>query len=611
MAEDKKIQFSAQDNVSGTVSKIYSTITDKVKAMTASQREQNKLYEQEIKLLQQKQKLLEASSKSIVSDLQKQRDIAGPGLIKSQFNQEINKERATFTGQSKENVQVIKLLTDLVAATKRNTSLTEKTERETEKDNNVRARYEDRRLAKKEALANPKLIRSKFAQTQEEGYGNMSGEEIERLHYQRGVVGNQNDPSTFRTIVGAVMTTAAIKDIMGGVKTMISSPTGTQGLTSIASGVGSGMMGMGIASGNPFLAGGGALIDLASSLFGGSTEAKYALRPGFNRMNARAGGGIGIGGNTDLGYTSLQAQGLQEGLLGASGSSNNLDKLTNQAQVLQRGLDFSETTLMQIAKAMRVVGSSNDLISVTSQVLKANPDLIKNRVLLESIVQTQTALTSSIAQSTESANVGAIGGAIGGLRAAGGNFARNPDYLATVANSINNSLTNPSNDFQKSRQLGVLSSMSPGASYFELLKMRERGTGQTGYLTNVMKQLQRETGGGENFALSAMQNFGLQAGTAEKLTKLFERNPNAFSGFQGNISEKTIQDLVSPANAAKYTPENEQIKARADEAALLGVGSNLAGVANKLLSAFTANTESSNTLTKAIEAKYENGKSNQ
>src|ERR1035437_8968867 len=100
MADEKKISFGATDNVSPTVNKVYDGIIGKVKQMTSQQKEQVSLLEKEIKLLQQKYALQEKSNQSVIKAYQKERDAAGPGLIKQQFNQQINSERASMGAKS-------------------------------------------------------------------------------------------------------------------------------------------------------------------------------------------------------------------------------------------------------------------------------------------------------------------------------------------------------------------------------------------------------------------------------------------------------------------------------------------------------------------------------
>jgi hypothetical protein len=607
MSDEKKIVFSADDKVSGKAKQIFTGILNDAQKYTTSIKEQNSFIQQQIKLLEKKAQAEKQAGEGILKRTQQTLSRTAPGL---EQQQELSKYRAyqtQYKTESKNNEQILGVLKQLLNESKKENNTTERTEKEQEREDERKAKYELQRRWRVEAKSDKEAVRDRISKAEEEGYGTMDSVDIEKLHYQKNILGKEKpDESTFRTIVGAMMTTAAISTVMGGVKQFIASPTGTQGLANITSGVGQGVMGMGIKSGNAYVAAAGGVIDLLSSLLGGSVEARHALQPGYNRMGAKSGGNIGIGGNVELGYTSLQAQQLQEGLLNAGGSAANVETNTGQAQTLQRGLGLDQSVLIQAVMAARTIGSSTDLVSIVSKVLKYNPDLVKDQTKTQEILQGQLILTNQLAQQTEKVNQGQVAGVFGALRSVGGSFLNNPELMARNAASINQSLANPTTDYQRARSFGVLSKMSPGSSYLQLLEAQEKGISQQGYLGSYAKQLLKETGGGDNFALSLKQNLGLSSySTAELFAKDFQAHPEKYTSFKG--SEADIAKMVGVDRAKQYTPEQEQIKARTDEQALTGAMGNLAGQFNKLTSVVQANTVSTNNLEKAISSKYENG----
>jgi hypothetical protein len=196
-------------------------------------------------------------------------------------------------------------------------------------------------------------------------------------------------------------------------------------------------------------------------------------------------------------------------------------------------------------------------------------------------------MINTIAQNTENVNAKQVNNVMGALRGIGGTFA-DPNLGLKNMNSINTALTNPSNDYQKARSFGVLASMNPGGSYFQTLEAQEQGISKKGYLSGVLKQLKSETGGGENFALSAMQNFGLGAGTSRKLTEAYSKNPSMFSNFTGQMDDASINKFLGGGRSESLVTDREKDKTKAEEADRLGIA---AGLIEKAGQSFTAATK--------------------
>lgn len=544
-ADEKKIIFSGQDNVSSKVNQIYQGLLGNAKKQTESLREQNTLIEKQIRLLEQKNKVEQKEGNKVLQEQTLLYKAASTPSERSKYEGRVGRVKEELETSSK----VVDALKELVNLQKRETSTAERSEKELVKENQRKAKYEDLRLARAEAKSDPKGIRRKFAKAEAEGYGDMSSQEIERLHYQKSVVDKKGEESNFKSTLKALLVNDLIQGLGKTILNATTATTGEQGFNSLLAGI-------------PFI---------GNALSSGSTRAfeeQSAVGIGLNKLKAMSGNmDIDKAGNTELGFSSKETIGLQTGLMSAAGRSSGLSSNVSQAQNLQKGLGLSQETLVQIVRDARTIRSAADMTQIVSQVIKANPELVKDQTKLAEVLQMQSSLVNQLATQTENVNQGKVSSIIGALRSVGGSFG-DPTLGMKNISSINQSLTNPSNDFQKARSFGILSGLKPGASFFELLEMQEKGISQKGLLGGTLKQLQRETGGGENFALSTMTNLGLGASTSRKLTEAFAKNPKMFDSFTGPVTDTSIEEILSGGRAKELTSKRDVQAAQISDAFL-------------------------------------------
>lgn len=561
MADEKKVIFTGVDNVTAKANQIYSGILAAAQKQTTTIKEQNNFISQQLKLLEQKQKLESKSNSDSLEDLKKRKEALPPGMERYRAEQAVRTKGQELGKKETEDSKIVALLKELVATQKKDTSIAEKIERETIKENQRKAKYEDLRGARTEARANPKLIRQRYAAAEAGGYEGMSASQVERLQYQNKVIGDdKTKSSTFKDMFLALMANDAVRNVSHAI---VSSPTGEQAINSLLGAI-------------PFVGG----------LFGGASkrtfEEQVAVGIGNKRLGAMSGRDIANGGNTALGFSSRESLGLQEGLMLAAGSSGKLGANTGSAQSLMKGMGLSEQALVQIVKDVRTTRSDADMVGIVSRVLKVNPDLKDDQTKTAEILSNLSSATNTIASRTENLDQGKLIDVMGRLRSVGGTFADPSLGLRNVMN-MDQSLSNPSSDFQRARSFSVLNQMNPGASYLQTMIMQEKGLGQQGFLSNMLKQLKRETGGGENFALSIMNNLGLGAGTSNKLAQAFSKNPKLLDSFTGTMNEDKINEIISGKRAEEHTAKRDREAAEASEAFLKGGGAGVNNMINQTL----------------------------
>ncbi len=203
-------------------------------------------------------------------------------------------------------------------------------------------------------------------------------------------------------------------------------------------------------------------------------------------------------------------------------------------------------------------------MQIASDVLAANPELRRDQTKFAEILQQTSQLTNQLAGQSENVDPRKSAGIVGALRSIGGSFS-DSNLGQQRMMSINNSLTSPGTDYQKSRAFGVLSGINPGASYFQLGEMQEKGIGQKGYLSGILKQFERESGGGENMMMMSKQNLGLGNSTSRKLVEAYQKNPKIFDDFSGT-NEDLEKTLGLSGRAESNTSKRDREKAEIDNA---------------------------------------------
>lgn len=572
MADEKKIVFSGQDNgASQTASKIYNTILSNAKKYTETLKEQTTYINAQIKALEKKAKLESSQANKNLNETNELWLHANP------------RDKDRYSGRAQEirkglddSKAVLDMLKNIYQEERRHTSAAEKAE----KINNSQSLSSEQRhqamksLARQEVRENKEGVRKKIISAEKSDYADLDPQSAEKLMYQKSLIGgkqegSKGDNNVFAAIVGANI----IQQIANALQTAGGAKTGEQGLNSLVSAI-------------PYVGG------LASTVLERNREEQQNTGLSQYKLQAVTGSkftGSDIPDHSDFGYSKRADFSILGNLIAASGTTKGYGKNLEQARVLDRGLGLSTETITQIVKDIRTTRSSADITQIASDVLRANPELRKEQTKFTEILSQTSQLTNQLASQGENVNIRDSAGIVGSLRSIGGSFA-DPILGPQRMMSINSSLTNPGSEFQKARSFGVLSKLNPGASYFQLLEAQEKGIGQKGYLSGILKQFSKEGGNEENTALQVMTNLGIPASTARKLVQEYRKNPKKFDSFTGGKND--IDRILGLTDRAKENTSNgDKSEARTDNAYLIsslnGLGQAVKETAKALTNAGT------------------------
>lgn len=545
---EKKVIFSGIDSgASSTAHKIYSGIIADAQKYTNTIKEQNSYIKEQIKALEKKADVEAANLRLATNSLIKANKLA-PGL--EQQNARINAKRSINESKINfdEDIKALELLRGIYNESRKQTTASEKAEKSQQKKSiTSEEQYSAMKsLARQEVKENLSGVKSKIKLAEKNDYSGLDPRTAEKLMYQKQIVGeDKKSSSTFGAVFAGTLAAGIVQQVASAMSKIVGATSGEQAVNSLLGSI-------------PIL--GGAIGGGADRTF----QEQLAIQTKELELTGRTGKSIkGLSNKSNIGFSTRESLSTTEGLITASGKSSGADSTSN-ALTLQRGLGLSPETISQILRDIRITRSSADIMQIVSDVLKANPELRKDQTKFSEILQQTSQLTSQLASQSENVDPRKNAGLVGALRSIGGSFADNvlgPQRMM----SINSSLTSPGTEFQKARSFGVLSGQNPGMSYFQMLEAQEKGIGSKGYLGGTLKQLRRETGGGENFMLSAMQNLNLPASTSRKLVAAFERNPKMFDSFSGG-SEDIEKVLGLSKRAETVTSTRDKQKAEIDNA---------------------------------------------
>lgn len=275
-----------------------------------------------------------------------------------------------------------------------------------------------------------------------------------------------------------------------------------------------------------------------------------------------------IGSNTKFGLSGAENQELALQVARAGGNARDLKRRTNDITGLSFGFNLDQSTLFEQEKLSRVTGGSGGqnvatlINALTARGLTAGNDFSQ----LEELLQIQNQLTQTLIQTSSTANQKQISNFLGNLQSLGGQF-NDPQVAGRVAGQINQSLTNPQTDFQRSLNLSALASTKgmQGASLFELLEAQEQGINNEGFLGARLGQLQDLFGGGDAFKLAIKESFGLNFKDAGKIAEGFQSDPDIFS--RQTEDSESLRQLIS--GQQKRAPEGRLVATQTETAAMI------------------------------------------
>jgi hypothetical protein len=547
MSTDKKVVFSAQDNVSQKASQMYNNILANARKYTDTLKEQTNYINQQLKALEKKAQLEAKTGGGI---LQEQEQLFRSARSKGEQDKYRSRIDETKRGIS-ESGAVVEALRGLLAEAKKQSSITEKAEKEqTKKIRQAQDQYQAKKsLWSQEVRYDKKGVKSRVSAAEKEGYDGMDPQQAEKLMYQKTLLGNgggEKEKGIFGQVFAGTLAAGIVQKIASAMGTIISAKSGEEGINSLLGSV-------------PLI--GGVLGSGSQKTF----EEQYGIQTGMNKLRGMTGNmGMKIGGNNELGYSTRENVEAAGGFISAAGNKGGYEKYGSQARTLERGLGLDTQTITQIVKDVRTSRSTADITQIASDIIRANPELRKDQTKFAEILNQTSQLTNQLASQTENVNQTQNAGVVGALRSIGGSFS-DPVLGGKNMMSINQALTSPGNDFQKARSLSVLSSIKPGASYFQTLEAQEKGLGQKGYLEGTLKQLEKETGGGENLMLAVQQNLGLNYSTARKVVEARAKNPSMFTDFAGGPDD-IVKKLGLTDKAKELTSSRDKQSAEISDA---------------------------------------------
>lgn len=158
-----------------------------------------------------------------------------------------------------------------------------------------------------------------------------------------------------------------------------------------------------------------------------------------------------------------------------------------------------------------------------SQTIAAMPELQIDSTRLEEVLNLQAELIKENSNAIEKANRGDITDIVSRFSSIDSEFFRDPQRLAPIITTINQSLKSPQNDFQKAESFYNLSQLKPDASYFEIQEMQEKGLSQEGILDQFLKTKEQQVGGGENLMIALKASIpGLSAAVSREIVEAFD-----------------------------------------------------------------------------------------
>lgn len=207
----------------------------------------------------------------------------------------------------------------------------------------------------------------------------------------------------------------------------------------------------------------------------------------------------------------------------------------NSFHTVMRSEGQSGKTLVDSTVEMLSIMKKSGLYGISKGDFTMTHELLERQNTLNELQANQSESISSRTSSQLMAAFGAIGGSFGDQR------------QNQTLGSINNSITNPGNDFKKAFILRSIKNQNPNASLLEMMTDQEKGIFKEGQFENIMKDL-GSTFKGDQRVFSVSKMFGLKLSQAKHLTEQFDANPGAFSNVG---SEEDLKGMITPGSLAK------------------------------------------------------------
>jgi len=276
---------------------------------------------------------------------------------------------------------------------------------------------------------------------------------------------------------------------------------------------------------------------------------------------------------TELGFTEAEMYGEASNLARVRGMGSGIVGATNEMMGLRQGFGLDASSLYAQERFGGTVGRNilnmrRNLGGLGINFKARAPEFTG---LSAAMGEQQILSTGRINEGQQMTNIMALA-----RLDPTGKFTRNASYF----NRMNQSLMKPSNQYQSSRQLSVLASLNPGASYTELLEMQEQGMGQKGYMSGMLKSLTGRYGGGDTGIMAIKNAFGLdKVSDARRIMEEFQKDPKMWSQVydKGDMTREQAIALITGEGAA-LTPGLAKEEAKQQDEWVKGVTEGVVGV---------------------------------
>lgn len=575
MASEKKIIVSGVDNFSTTFQKLNAAEQKLWNQAAEAAKKQGASIKEQLVALERYNRELEKRNRFE----RMQADIIGKGLYMQDLHDAPSgRARAKVTNnyrRAKSEVAVENLaqqeaslhFRELLEETRKHTKLLEKAE----KEKRERISAVDDEWSSKQSLWMQELredeggVRGKIKSAKKGDYEGMSDAQREKLQHQEYVLQekdkNKKEEPKPENLFKSILQLAVIKEAFDTIRNTVGSVAGAQDENflagkisgSIVKGVAAGIGGLtGLAS-----AGAGAAIIAGGAITGDVVQGTVERH--LDEIKKRQMAGRGLMAMTGKGLTSASQYGvagfetgdLMKSIAMNFGSSRNLGQRTLDNLAVSSAYGVDRGMVGDSNKISRLTGGNtiNEIAALIATMKSRGVIKGDDYTLLTELIQQQNTFLQQQGQILERPNAQVASGVVAAFRSIGGSFgdARAGERLG----AINNTLTNPGNDFQKARNFGILNKLKPGASFIELLQMQSQGVSQQGFMGETMKQMERE-GGAANLPLFLHKNFGLPIDAAVKLSKSFLSDRSRFD----NMTGKQVDDVAGiRSRGEEMTPE--------------------------------------------------------
>jgi hypothetical protein len=240
---------------------------------------------------------------------------------------------------------------------------------------------------------------------------------------------------------------------------------------------------------------------------------------------------------TEFGYTTAQTAVIEGQFARAGGTANNIEQRTRRNLGFEFGyqVDRGEMTSGE-ALSRFTQRSSSQMVADVIQTLKTKGIIRGNDFSkLNENVNLVFSFLNQQSNSLNNPNSRVAAGIVGEFRKLGGPFS--DQRLNNLLPQFNQALSNPSDDYNRALNFGVISKLRGGkGSYLDFIKDEAKGLEKKGFFGETLKQIEKMSGGGlENTTLGIMKRFDfLKPEQAETLAKMFQQDRSRFDDWEGS-----------------------------------------------------------------------------